>query len=72
MGGAGRNEWGHCRNRPDHWGRAESLASPPIVAITPEHYNRMYRLCERGVPVRMEIEVRNRLGNEVEKANNVV
>lgn len=58
--------------KTDHWGRAESLASPPIVAITPEHYNRMYRLCERGVPVRMEIEVRNRLGNEVEKANNVI
>ena len=58
--------------KTDHWGRAESLASPPIVAITPEHYNRMYRLCERGVPVRIEVEIRNRLGTEVEKASNVL
>jgi len=58
--------------RNDNWGRAESLAAPPIVAITPEHYNRMYRLCQRGIPVRIEVEVRNRLGNSVEKANNVI
>ncbi len=56
----------------DNWGRAESLASPPIVAITPEHYNRMVRLCERGVPVRIEVEIRNRLGTAVEKASNVL
>jgi hypothetical protein len=27
--------------RTDQWGRDESLAAPPIVAVTPEHYNRM-------------------------------
>ena len=27
--------------RSDRWGRDESLASLPIVAVTPEHYNRM-------------------------------
>ena len=58
--------------KTDHWGLAESLVSPPIVAITPEHYNRMVRLCERGIPVRIEVEIRNRLGTAVEKASNVL
>jgi len=58
--------------RTDNWGRAETLASPPIVAITPEHYNRMYRLRERGLPVTIEIEIRNRVGATVEQASNVV
>ncbi len=58
--------------RTDNWGRAETLASPPIVAITPEHYNRMYRLRERGLPVTIDIEIRNRVGASVEQASNVV
>lgn len=58
--------------KTDGWGRAESLAAPPIVVITPEHYNRMHRLCRRGVPVKIEVEVRNRLGTAVEKASNVL
>ena len=57
--------------RADGWGRAETLASPPIVAITPEHYNRMYRLQERGVPVTIEVEIRNRVGQNVEQASNI-
>lgn len=58
--------------RTDNWGRAETLASPPIVAITPEHYNRMYRLRERGLPVTIEVEIRNRVGASIEQASNVV
>jgi hypothetical protein len=58
--------------RTDNWGRAETLASPPIVAITPEHYNRMFRLRERGIDVTIEIEIRNRIGASVEQASNVV
>jgi carboxypeptidase Q len=56
----------------DRWGRDESLASPPIVAVTPEHYNRMYRIRERELPVTIEIEVRNRLGGTREQASNVL
>src|SRR5687767_3101392 len=58
--------------RTDNWGRAETLASPPIVAITPEHYNRMFRLRERGIGVTIEMEIRNRIGATVEQASNVV
>ena len=58
--------------RADRWGRDESLAAPPIVAVTPEHYNRMYRVLERDVPVEIEIEVRNRIGERREQAANVI
>ena len=46
------------------------LASPAIVAITPEHYNRMYGILARGIPV--QIEVRNRIGDTVQQAMNLV
>jgi hypothetical protein len=58
--------------RADQWSRAGMLASPAIVAITPEHYNRMYRIIQRGIPVKVDVEVRNRIGERVEQAANVV
>ncbi|MCJ7588473.1 MAG: M20/M25/M40 family metallo-hydrolase [Candidatus Aminicenantes bacterium] len=58
--------------KDDKWSREQSLASLPIVAVTPEHYNRMHRILKRGLAVRMEIEIRNRLGDKVEKAANVL
>jgi len=59
-------------SRADQWSRAGMLASPAMVAITPEHYNRMYRILKRNIPVKIEIEVRNRIGDRVEQAMNVV
>jgi len=56
----------------DHWSREKTLRTLPIVAVTPEHYNRMYRIVKRGLPVKVEIEVRNRVGDKVEKAANVL
>ena len=56
----------------DMWSREGTLAAPPIVAVTPEHYNRMYRILKREIPVTVEVEVRNRIGQLVEKANNVI
>jgi hypothetical protein len=56
----------------DHWSREKDLASMPIVEVTPEHYNRMVRILRRGIPVKIEVEVRNRIGDAVEKAANVV
>ena len=58
--------------KTDKWSRDESLAVPPIVAVTPEHYNRMYRILERGIPVTIEIEVRNRIGEKREQACNIL
>jgi hypothetical protein len=31
--------------------------APPTVALTPEHYNRIVRLVEKKIPVKLEIEV---------------
>ena len=56
----------------DRWARDETLGSVPIVAVTPEHYNRMYRILARGIPVEVEIEVRNRHGADVTQAYNLV
>lgn len=58
--------------RQDGWSREGILASPVIVAITPEHYNRMYRILQREIPVRVSVDVRNRIGEQVEQAVNLV
>lgn len=58
--------------RQDGWSRAGIVASLPIIAITPEHYNRMYRILQRSIPVTVELEVRNRLGERTEQAANIV
>lgn len=57
--------------RNDGWSRQGILSSLPIVAVTPEHYNRMYRIAERGIPVKVEVEVRNRVGDKAEQAVNL-
>jgi len=56
----------------DRWARDVTLSSVPIVAVTPEHYNRMYRILRRDIPVIIEVEVRNRHGETVEQASNVL
>lgn len=56
----------------DQWSRAETLSSVPVVAVTPEHYNRMYRVLARDIPVTIEVEISNRHGESVEPAHNVV
>ncbi len=58
--------------RVDRWSRDVTLASAPVVAVTPEHYNRMYRILRRGIPVTVEAEVRNRHGESVTEASNVL
>ena len=56
----------------DLWSRDATMSSVPIVAVTPEHYNRMYRILRRGIPVSLEVEVRNSHGPSVEQASNVL
>jgi hypothetical protein len=56
----------------DKWSREATLASLPIIAVNPEHYNRMFRILGRNIPVKVEVEVRNRIGEKNEWASNVV
>ncbi len=55
----------------DQWARDATLGSVPIIAINPEHYNRMYRVLAREIPVTVEVEVRNRHGAQVTQAHNI-
>ena len=47
--------------RDDKWSFEATMGSLPILSVTPEHYNRMYRILKRGLPVKVEVEVRNRV-----------
>lgn len=58
--------------REDGWSAAGMRNSSPILAVTPEHYNRMYRILKRGIPVQIEIEIKNKIGDKVEQAMNLV
>ena len=58
--------------KDDKWSREATLASLPIIAVNPEHYNRMYRILKRNIPVKVEVEVRNRVGEKNEWASNVI
>ena len=62
---------GRAGNRQDR-SLAAVLASPPVVTLAAEHYNRIYRLASRGIPTRLEIEVRNQLDNNDTKGANVI
>ena len=64
--------FGRPGTKDDNWSLEGSLASLPLIVITPEHYNRMVRILKRDIPVRVELEVRNRLGEKVQKAHNVI
>jgi carboxypeptidase Q len=60
------------KDKDDMWSREKSLASLPVIAVTPEHYNRLYRILKRGIAAKVEVEVRNRIGEKREWAANVV
>jgi hypothetical protein len=44
-------------------------APPPTVAITPEHYNRIARLLNKKIPVRVEFEIETKFHEEPESYN---
>lgn len=49
-----------------------ALEAPVRIAIAVEHYNRIYRLVDRGIPVKLEIEVRNELDSDDPQAYNLL
>lgn len=46
--------------------------SPPMVALAAEHYNRIYRITQRGIPVILEVEIRNAIEDSDPLAYNVL
>ncbi len=53
------------------WSREGMINSIPIISLLPEQYNQMYRNIQRGIPVTMEAEIHNNIGDET-KVNNVI
>ena len=45
---------------------------PPAVAITEEHYNRIARLLEHKIPVKLEFDIRAQAGDREEQSFNIV
>ncbi len=45
---------------------------PPMVALTPEHYNRIARLVEHNVPVKLEFDIQAQFLNDTTDSFNVV
>ncbi len=44
----------------------------PTINVAAEHYNRIYRILERGIPVKMEVDVRVRLDDSDTQGYNVL
>ncbi len=45
---------------------------PPMVAVTPEHYNRIVRLIEHKIPVKLEFDIRTEFLHDSTDSFNVV
>jgi carboxypeptidase Q len=75
--GAGRGDDGILLVGSRHDSRADRsyegvMNSLPEVVVATEHYNRIYRILERGIPVSLEMEVRNSVDNSDPYYYNVV
>ena len=57
--------------KEDQWSAEGMKNSLPVISMVPEHYNRLYRILDREIPVTIEMEVKNDIGNPT-KASNVI
>jgi hypothetical protein len=67
-----RNDGGTMANTTGGSRDPKDPPAPPMVTITPEHYNRIARLLDKKVPVKVEFEVRNEMGDAAEDGVNVI
>ena len=58
--GTSRGNSGSVSNAPTGNRQPDAPASVPQIGVAAEHYGRMYRQVQKGLPVRMELDVRNR------------
>jgi len=52
--------------------KAGEPTPPPTVVITSEHYNRIARLLEHKMPVKLEFDIRAQVGQQEEQSFNIV
>ena len=58
--------------KKDKWDRKGTLEHLPIVAVTPEHYNRMVRISDRDISIKIEVEIKTNIGKQPRQARNVL
>ncbi len=51
---------------------ADAVVPPPSIALTPEQYNRIYRLVENGIPMEVRVEVEAAFHRDTVDSVNVI
>jgi hypothetical protein len=64
--------WGVIRTGGSRNGRNLTELGIPVIDMTHEHYGRMVRLIDRGTPVELELEVKNKLVTDNKLSYNVI
>lgn len=67
--GAGRGNSGSVSNGPTGNRQPNAPPSVPQLAVAAEHYGRMYRQVSAGMPVKMELDIRNRFTDDTKSFN---
>src|SRR5271170_7692826 len=70
--GQGRSEGGTVFGGSAGSRDAKDAVSPPTVVITPEHYNRICRLIEHKIPVKLEFDIQTKFQDERTDSVNVI
>jgi carboxypeptidase Q len=70
--GASRGNSGSVSNAPTGNRQPDAEASVPQIAVATEHYGRIWRTVEKGVPVRMELDIRNRFFDSDLNSYNII
>jgi hypothetical protein len=70
--GTSRGNSGSVSNAPTGNRQPDASPSVPQIGVSAEHYGRMYRQVQKRIPVRMELDVRNRFTSDDLNAFNVV
>jgi hypothetical protein len=70
--GGGRSDGGTVFAQAGGSRNAKDPMAPPSFSLTPEHYNRVLRLLDNGIPVAMEVEIEARFLDDRTDSVNVI
>ncbi len=70
--GQGRSEGGDVFGASAGSRDPKDPVMPPTVVLTPEHYNRICRLLEHKIPVKLEFEVQSKFFDDRTDSVNVI
>jgi hypothetical protein len=70
--GAGQSDGGNVLAQSGGSRDARDPLAPPSFVLTPEHYNRVLRLLDSGIPVKLEVDIAARFIDDRTDSANVV